>query len=240
MSKLVDLGFALNYQYANLLDMTPEQPEPTWGWIGPGFTDIEPSREDKVSEREDYSTGGTTQTTVTGVNKEISCSGSRLIGDPVQEWLASIEEAVGSERDTTYRVVGPDGSIVEEPVTIKNPSITGPSGAASDEQAVSFSMTRNDTPVLIREGAAKHLPSSIEVEAVEVPVDDTVAVSATVAPASASDWCLWAIEDPEIAFVSADGKVRGLKAGKTRLSVKCAAKPSVRAVVDVTVKGASE
>ena len=35
--------------------------------------------------------------------------------------------------------------------------------------------------------------------------------------------------------MAADGTVTGVKAGKTRLAVKCAAKPSVSAVVDVTV-----
>ena len=236
MTKLVDLGFALNYQYANLLDLTPEESEPTWGWIGPGITDMEQSREDKVSERDDYSTGGTTKTTVTGVNKEISCSGSRLIGDPVQEWLAGIEEAVGPDRETTYRVVGPDGSIVEEPVTVKNPSITGPSGASSDEQAISFTLSRNDTPTLVQEGSAKHLPVSVALDdAVTVKVGEVTPVSPTVEPASASSWCLYAIEDTEVASVTADGKVRGLKVGTTRLSIKCAAKPSVRVVATVTV-----
>ena len=57
-------------------------------------------------------------------------------------------------------------------------------------------------------------------------------------PSSASDRCVFAIENDEFATVDSEGNVTGVKAGKTRLSVKCAAKPSVCAVVDVTV-GAS-
>lgn len=239
MTKLIDLGFALNYQYTNLLDTTPEESEPTWAWIGPGFTDITPSREDKLTERDDYSTGGVTVSTVTGVNKSTTCSGTRLIGDPLQEWVASIEESTGSERETTHRTIGPDGSIVDEPVTITNPSVTGPSGASSEESAVSFEMKRRDTPTLVKEAYAKHLPASIEAEDVTVAVDATASVTPTVAPETASSWCLYGIEDNEIAAVTADGKVTGLKAGKTRLSIKCATKPSVRVVIDVTVTAAA-
>ena len=36
-------------------------------------------------------------------------------------------------------------------------------------------------------------------------------------------------------FRTADGTVEGVKAGSTRLAIKCAAKPSVRVTVDVTV-----
>lgn len=237
MTKLIDLGFALNYQNTNLLDMTPEEDTPTWGWLGPGITSIEGSGSDVTKERADYSTGGTTTENVTGRNKEYSVSGSRLIGDQVQEWLKSIEECVGPERETTYRVITPDGTIIEEPVTIKDPQITGPSGDSTDEQAISFTMKRRDTPTIVEAGTKKHLPNTITAEDVSVAVDETAEATPTVQPETAPDWCLYAIENTDIARVTADGKVTGIKAGKTRLSIKCAAKPSVRAVVNVTVTG---
>lgn len=61
------------------------------------------------------------------------------------------------------------------------------------------------------------------------------AIKASVLPEGASKRLLFAIEDTSIARVSMDGVVTGLKAGETRLAVKCASKPSVSTVVKVTV-----
>lgn len=233
--KTVDIGFALNYQYANLLNITPEEDEPTWAYMGPGIEDITPERSEKTDETEDYSTGGNTVTTVTGVTKSTSVSGKRLIGDPLQDYLAGLEEVFGEERKTQYRIVSPTGEIIEEDVTVKDINMGGPNGSASDKQAISFSMARNDTPVLVREAKGRHMPAEITVEDVTVAEGGTARVSPTVMPDTSSDWCLYAIEDTAIARVTADGVVTGLKAGKTRLGVRCAAKPSVRATVEVEV-----
>lgn len=234
--KKVDIGFALNYMYANLLNTTPEESEPTWAYMGPGIEDISPDRSEKTDETEDYSTGGNTVTTVTGVTKTTTVTGKRLIGDPLQEYLASLEEAFGDERKTQYRIVSPTGEIIEEDVTLKDINITGPNGAASDKQAISFAMARNDTPKLVQPAKGHHMPAEISVEdTVTVAVDKTAEVTPTVQPETASDWCLYAIEDTDVARVTADGIVTGVKVGKTRLSVRCAAKPSIRATVEVEV-----
>ncbi len=239
MTKQVDIGFALNYQYANMIDITPNEADPTWAFMGPGIEDISPDRSEKVDESEDYSTGGNTRTTVTGVTKSTTVTGKRLIGDAMQDYVASLEEVFGDERNTRYRCVSPTGEIVEEDVTLRDIMMGGPSGAASDKQAISFKMARNDTPRIIQAAKGTHLPATIAVDDVEVAVDGATTVAPTVTPATASSWCLYAIEDPDIARVTADGIVTGLKAGKTRLSVRCAAKPSIRATVDVEVKAAS-
>lgn len=235
MAKTVDIGFALNYQYANLINTTPEESEPTWAYMGPGIEDISPDRSEKTDETEDYSTGGNTVTTVTGVTKSTSVSGKRIIGDPLQEYIASLEEVYGDERKTQYRIVSPTGEIIEEDVTIKDINMSGPNGSASDKQAISFSMARNDTPKIVKEANGNHLPAEITVEDVSVAVGKTVKVTPEVAPETSSDWCLYAIEDSDIARVYADGTVEGVKAGKTRLGVRCAAKPSIRATIEVEV-----
>ncbi len=239
MAKTIDIGFALNYQYANLINITPTEPEKTWAFIGQGIDEISPDRSEKVDEREDYSTGGNTQTTVTGVTKTLSVSGVRLIGDEAQDWIASIEEVFGGERETQYRQVSPTGEIIEEKVTVRDIVATGSNGAASDKQAFSFTLARNDTPELIQPAKGTHLPNSVNVEAVTVAVGGSTTVTPTVTPETASNWCLFAIEDTDIARVTADGKVIGLTAGKTRLSARCAAKPSVRVTVDVEVTEAA-
>lgn len=237
--KKVDIGFALNYQYANLLNITPGQATPTWGFLGQGIDSISPERSETISENADYSTGGNTRSTVTGVTKSTSVTGRRVIGDEVQDFLASIEECFGGERETQYRVVSPTGEIIEEDITLRDLNISGPNGNANDNQAISFTMARNDTPRIVQQAKGTHLPATIELEDVEVAVDATTQVSPTVAPETASDWCLYAVEDPSIAKVSADGIVTGIKAGTTQLSARCAAKPSVRATVTVTVTAAA-
>lgn len=239
MAKTVDIGFALNYQFANLLNITPEESEPTWAYMGPGIEDISPDRSEKIDETEDYSTGGNTVTTVTGVIKTTSVTGKRLIGDPLQDYLASLEEIFGEERKTQFRIVSPTGEIVEEDVTLKDINMSGPNGGASDKQAISFSMARNDTPKIIQEAKGHHLPAEITVEDITVAVGRTATVTPTVQPATASDWCLYAIEDTDVARVTADGIVTGVKVGKTRLGVRCAAKPSIRVTVEVEVTEAT-
>lgn len=237
--KTIDIGFALNYQYVNLINITPNQPTKTWGYLGPGIENIAPEREEKLDETEDYSTGGNTRTTVTGVTKSTAVTGKRLLGDEVQDFIASLEEVFGDERKTQYRCVSPTGEIVEEDVTVKDINMSGPNGDASSKQEISFSLARNDTPQVIQQPKGMHLPATIEVSDVEVQVNGTATVTPTVTPATASNWCVYAIEDKSIARVTADGIVTGLKVGTTRLAVRCAAKPSVRATVDVEVKAAS-
>jgi hypothetical protein len=231
----VDIGFALNYQYINLVNTTPQEATPTWVWVGPGITEITPEREEKVDTTDDYSTGGNSITTVKGVDKTLAVSGNRLVGDPFQEFLVSIEEAFGTERETTYRMVSPNGEIIEEDITIKDIIATGPNGAASDKQAISCTFARNDTPRIIQEAKGTHLPATVTADSVSVAVGATEQVTPTVTPETASDWCLYAIEDTDIARVTADGKVEGIKAGKTQLAIKCAAKPSIRIAVEVEV-----
>jgi len=231
----VDIGFALNYMYVTLVNITPEESTPTWAWVGPGITDLTNDRSEKTDENEDYSTGGNTETTVTGVTASTSVSGNRLIGDSFQDWLASIEECFGNERKTQRRVVSPTGEIIQDEITVKDIVASGPNGSASEKQAISCTFARNDTPQLVNEARGAHLPATVAAEDVTVVVGSTATVKPTVTPATASDWCLYAIEDTSIARVTADGVVEGIAAGATRLAIKCAAKPSVRVTVDVTV-----
>lgn len=238
MAKTVDIGFALNYMYVTLVNITPEESAPTWAWVGPGITDLTNDRSEKTDENEDYSTGGNTETTVTGVTASTSVSGNRLIGDPFQDWLASIEECFGSERKTQRRTVAPTGEVIQDEITVKDIVASGPNGAASEKQAISCVFARNDTPELLKEAKGTHLPSTVEADDVKVAVGNTVQVEPKVGPATASDWCLYAVEDTGIARVTADGVVEGIAAGKTRLAIKCAAKPAVRVTVEVEVTAA--
>lgn len=231
----LDIGSALNYQFVHLINITPSEATPTWSYLAEGIETITSNPEEKVDETEDYSTGGNTRSTVTGVNVSIEFEGTRRIGNEAQEYIASLQEDFGDARNTQRRVIHPTGMIIEEDVTIRDINMGGPNGGASEKQAISFTMARNDTPRVIQAPKGTKLPETITVEAVTVAVDGTTTVTPTVTPTTASNWCLYAIKDTEIAKVTADGIITGLKAGETTLSVRCAAKPSVRATVKVTV-----
>ena len=176
----VDIGFALNYMYVTLVNITPEESTPTWAWVGPGITDLTNDRSEKTDENEDYSTGGNTETTVTGVTASTSVSGNRLIGDSFQDWLASIEECFGNERKTQRRVVSPTGEIIQDEITVKDIVASGPNGSASEKQAISCTFARNDTPQLVNEARGAHLPATVAAEDVTVVVGSTATVTVDV------------------------------------------------------------
>ena len=233
----MDIGFALNYQHVVEVDTTPNGDKRTWAWVGPGISDISKDNSESTSEDAYYNGGGNTETDVTGVNAKYSVEGHRLIGDPFQDYVASIEDGIGAARKTRYRVPAPPGKCIEAPCTVLDIAANGPNGAANEKASFKCSLSRSDVATVVTDAAGVHLPESVTV-AQEVTVaanKSAAAIKPSVLPEGASTRCLFAIEDTAIARVSMDGVVTGLKAGETRLAVKCAAKPSVSTVVKVTV-----
>ena len=233
----MDIGFALNYQHVVEVDVTPNGDKRTWAWVGPGISDIGKDNDESTSEDAYYNNGGNAKTDVTGVAKKYSVEGHRLIGDPFQDYVASIEDGIGSERETSYRITDPTGKCVEAPCTVLDIAAEGPNGAANEKTSFSCTLARSGTPVVVTDAAGTLLPESVTVTQ-EVTVAASVpaaAIKASVLPEGASKRLLFAIEDTSIARVSMDGVVTGLKADETRLAVKCASKPSVSTVVKVTV-----
>lgn len=236
----MDIGFALNYQHVVEVDTTPGAEERTWAWVGPGISSIGKDNSESTSEDAYFDGGGDTKTDVTGVSKKYSVEGHRLIGDQFQDYVASIEDSVGSGRETRYRITDPTGRCVEAPCTILDIAAEGPNGSANEKAAFKCSLSRSGTPTVVSEAAGNALPESVTVaqEVAAVVKKAAVAVTPSVTPAEASPRCLFAIEDTSVARVSSDGRVTGLRAGETRLAVKCASKPSVSCVVKVKVTAA--
>lgn len=233
----MDIGFALNYQHVVEVDVTPNGDKRTWAWVGPGISDISKDNDESTSEDAYYNNGGNAKTDVTGVAKKYSVEGHRLIGDPFQDYVASIEDGIGSERETSYRITDPTGKCIEAPCTVLDIAAEGPNGAANEKTSFSCTLARSGTPVVVTDAAGTLLPESVTVtqEVTVAANKSAAAIKASVLPEGASKRLLFAIEDTSIARVSMDGVVTGLKAGETRLAVKCASKPSVSTVVKVTV-----
>lgn len=236
----MDIGFALNYQHIVEIDITPGSGRRTWAWVGPGIATIEKDNSETVDEASYYSNGGNTVKDVTGIAAKYNVSGHRLIGDPAQDYVASLEDSIGSARKTVYRITDPTGRVIEADCTITDIVMGGPNGDANGKVEASYSINRDGDPRIVRDSAGTKLPESVSVPAatggsVSVAVDATVQLQASVLPATASGRCLFAVEDTSVASVTPDGTLRGLSAGETRLAVKCAAKPSVSAIIDVEV-----
>ena len=79
------------------------------------------------------------------------------------------------------------------------------------------------------------MPTGVTVSEVNVTTKAPKQAVASVQPQGCNQKCHFAVQDDTIATVSPDGMVTGLKEGKTKLTVKAAACPSVMQTVEVTV-----
>lgn len=227
-----DLGFAPNYTNLFLLNLTPSAATPTWGYIGPGISSIEADDDEETSDDSYYDGGGVASNDVTSIKAGYKFDGNRKYGDPVQDYVAGLRYETGSARIAHLRHIAPNGEIEEGEVTIQD--ITAGGGDANDKGAFSFSAYFNGRPEFT-EGDKTQFPDKVTAQAVTVQTGKTANASLTVTPETASPACVYAIEDDAIATVDQSGIVTGVKQGKTKLSIKCVAKPSIRTVVDVTV-----
>lgn len=227
----MDIGFAPNYTNVYLIDTTPAS-EPTWAYVGPGISSVEPDDDEETDDTAYYDGGGVSSEDVTGVTLGYSISGNRRYGDAAQDYIVGLRGETGQGRVTHFRHVSPDGAAIEGECVVRDITIGG--GDANDKGDFEFGVTFRGRPI-ITEPTASQLPESVSAQEVSVAVGETASVSPTVTPDTASGQCLFAVEDPTIATVDGEGNVKGVKAGSTQLSVKCAAKPSFVAVVKVTV-----
>lgn len=236
----MDIGFALNYQHVIEINVTPGAAEPVWAWLGPGIKTITPEKSETTSEDAYYDGGGQSEIAVSGMSRSWVAEGSRRYGDPAQDFIASLDDAIGEDLVTQMRMTNPDGEVIESDVTVHEIAAKGPNGDANSRATFSCRLTRKGMPRLVSEAVGTSLPESLSVSDVTAAVGAKTPVTATVEPATASPKCLFAVEDPGVATVDSEGNVTGAKPGLTRLTVKCAAKPSVGKTVKVTVTAAAK
>lgn len=229
-----DLAFAPNFTQLHMINLTPGAAIPKWGYIGGGIQTVGKANSETVANDSYYDGGGQASSDVTGSQMTISFSGHRKYGDAVQDYLASLEYVYGEARKTDYRHIAPDGSITDANVTIAN--VVNGGGDANAKGTFSFDLQFNGTPTLIP-GDKTNMPESIVVTPVTVAVGETAKIEVTVDPVTASNGCMFGVEDDEIAFVGADGTVKGLAPGTTLVTVKSALKPALVAQVVITVDG---
>ena len=230
----MDIGFASNYTNLHLIDTTPNGDERTWAYIGPGITSIETDNEDTTDDTAYYDGGGAASEDVTGVSLGYKIEGDRKFGDPAQDFIAGLVYETGEGRKTNYKRIAPDGRTVEGRVTVKD--IVAEGGEANDKNNFEATVKFDGLPT-VGEPTKTELPESVTLSAISVAAGNTTQASPTVTPATASAVCVYAVEDDSIATVDAMGNVTGVRAGTTKITAKCIAKPSVNVTANVTVTG---
>lgn len=232
----MNIGYELNYQHAYLIDVNPTG-DPEWAYLGPGISEVSDDGEDTTVSKNYYSNGGVESTQVTAVNTSFAIKGDRLHGDKAQDYIVSKKYCAGNDRRTHLRQVNPDGEVVQWDGILTGIKGGSATGAAADNTAFECEFKAEGYPVIIEDGEASALPEEITVADISVAVGAKTNINPTVTPSDASGFCGYAVADNGVDICSVDalGNVKGLKAGETTIAVKCMAKPSVSAVVKVTV-----
>lgn len=234
---MTTLDYAPNFTNLVELDVTPDNKVPTWAWAQVGMTECSPESDETTSEDAYLHLLGQTETNIDKVKVSISLSGHRLYGDPCQDFVSSRVLLTGKGRKTRYRWTMPDGTVLFGACTLSDITPgpgTGDSGAKSEfKYKINLDSVESTGPV------GDDAPESVTCAAVTVAVGKSVASAAKVTPATASPKCHYAVADTDIATVDRDGVIRGVKAGKTMMTIKAASKPAVYAQCDVTVSEAT-
>lgn len=235
----MDIGTAKNYQYINEINTTPNGDAATWEWFGPGIKNITSETNETASEDYFFDGGGDAETSVDGKSRSYTVTGVRRIGDPAQDYVASLDDETGDALMTQYRVTDPTGKVIERDVTVHEIKANDATGDANSRTDFSCKLSCAGKPRIVRESDGRALPDKITAEAVSVEVGATGKVSASVDPPDASQRVLCAVENPKVAEVTPDGTVTGLAAGETTVTVRAASKPSVMKQVKLTVTEAA-
>lgn len=228
------LDFAPNYAHVIELNVDPSGSTKKWAYALHGITDVTPSSEETIGEDDFYHNLGMEESEVEKIKIKIELSGKREYGDPVQDFVQSLLLKTGSERKTDYRWTMPDGTYLEGRCTILDIVPGGGMGSASDRGEFSYTIAINSVDGS-EVGNRVDLPTAVTASDVSVTVGATTSVTASVTPATANQKCHYGIADTSIATVNSDGKVTGVAAGSTKLTIKAASKPSIYKQVDVTV-----
>lgn len=229
---MADIGFAPNYTTLHMIDTAPGEDERDWAYVGPGITNVSPNDSDNTDTFEYYDGGGASNEYVSGKNLGYSVSGDRRYGDKAQDYVRGLRTKTGEDLTTNWKTVEPDGTVTEGEVTVRNIQMGG--GDANSKGTVSFEVGFNAMPEETP-GDKTKMPESLTLSEASVTVGGTLQLEPSVTPATASAACVYAVKDPSVATVSADGVLKGVKAGTTKLTAKCVAKPSVTKTITVTV-----
>lgn len=231
-----DIGFAKNYMNLFMINITPGTGVKTWARVGAGINSASWNGNETVSQDNYYDGDGMASSEVDGGQLIGSFAGHRKYGDPAQDFIAG-KQLDYAGRHTDFRWIAPNGDTIEGDATIVN--IVGQGGDPNSKSDFSFEAHYNGMPSFTK-GNTAEFPETVTVAELSVAVGATAQAGVTVTPEKASKSVVYGIEDDSVATVDANGNVTGIKAGKTKLSVKSAVRPMVNTEIEVTVTAAAK
>lgn len=116
-----------------------------WAWVSGGISQIDPTHNDTTDSTAYMDGHGFTDHDVTGTDVSFAVSGNRKMGDTFQEYLRSIQDSMGTYRNTRMIYVSADRQHTTiAQCTLTNIKLTG--GQANAKQSLSFTIQRNNAP----------------------------------------------------------------------------------------------
>lgn len=116
-----------------------------WLLISQGITSITPASNDTTSANSFWNDKGFQETDVTGKKISIAVKGYRVVGDPAQDFIASLFLKMGDTCRTLVRWTDQSGHVIIANCTITKVVTMG--GNANAYQTFSFSIDLNGKPV---------------------------------------------------------------------------------------------
>jgi len=152
-------SFELNFQRLYEIDITPNETTPTWARLGAGLTGADPSNNESIDQTPYLDGDGYASTDVIGAQYTVAFSGHRVVGDPAQDFIASVEHELGDSRKTTYRTYDKFGNKKQGACTIANVDFGG--GDAQAKVDIGFEIHFNGKPELTPKAAAAALTAAV-------------------------------------------------------------------------------
>ena len=137
---------SLNWQSKFEINTTPGANPGTFEVLGVGFSNVSMSLNEALYQASYLSDEGYSSTTVTGGQFTFTLTGTRVFGDPAQDFIFSddVMQYWGTKRETTGRITRRDQSVLEFPLTIAK--ITDGGGDANAVSAITVEFHANGKP----------------------------------------------------------------------------------------------
>lgn len=153
------MEFALNYQQLIEIDTTPKAAARTWVRLGEGISSVDPSFNDSVDQTTYMKDEGYANSLVIGKQFTMSVSGHRVVGDPAQDFIQTLESALGSDCLSNVRMYDAQGNAKQGACTIASVDFGG--GDAGAKTDISFEIHVNGKPTITPKASAGALTAEI-------------------------------------------------------------------------------
>jgi hypothetical protein len=151
-------SFELNFQDTYEIDITPLS-SPTYVRLAVGISGADPDNNENLAQDTYLDQDGYGSTDVIGAQHIVSFSGHRVVGNPAQDYIASMKLELGDARKTHLRYTDAGGNQISGSVTMANIKEGG--GDAGAKKDFTFEAHYNGKPTFSAHTAAPALSPTI-------------------------------------------------------------------------------